>query len=81
VAWVIASSVVIAIVAGVIGFLVMIFTGFASGLGSSRGGPVIFPSGGWGGVVVVAVLAAAVAGSRRRRQLRRRRRVGRLELT
>ena len=48
-AWIVAGSLIIAILAGIVGFLVMIFSGLGAGLG--RRGGVYFPGGGgsWGG--------------------------------
>ena len=46
-AWAVAGSLFIAVAAGIIGFMVMIFSGIGSGLG--RRGGVFFPSGGGGG--------------------------------
>jgi uncharacterized protein len=47
-AWVVAGSLLIAIVAGVVALLVMLFMGAGTGL-ARRGGGVWVPSGGWGG--------------------------------
>lgn len=47
-AWAVAGSLFIAVAAGIIGFMVMIFSGIGSGLGR-RGGVFFPPGGGWGG--------------------------------
>ena len=47
-AWLFAGSLVVAIIAGIVGFIVMIFSGMGGGL-RGRGGGMSLPSGGWGG--------------------------------
>ena len=48
-AWVVAGSVLIAAIAGIVGFVVMIFAGSGAALAGRRGGGVFLPPGGWGG--------------------------------
>jgi uncharacterized protein len=49
-AWVVASSLLIAGLAAVVGFVIMIFAGSGAALAGRRGGGVWFPTGGgWGG--------------------------------
>jgi uncharacterized protein len=48
-AWIVVGSLAIAIVAGVVGFVIMLFAGVGSALAGRRGGGAWFPSGGGGG--------------------------------
>ena len=47
-AWLVAGSIAIAVLAAIVGFVVMIFAGAAPLVGGRRGG-VVLPTGGWGG--------------------------------
>ncbi|MBK9703259.1 MAG: TPM domain-containing protein [Betaproteobacteria bacterium] len=48
-AWIVAGSLVVAGLAAVVGFVIMIFTGSGAAFSGRRGGGVWFPSGGGGG--------------------------------
>jgi uncharacterized protein len=47
-AWLVAGSIAIAVIAGIVGFLLMIFAGAAT-LPAGRRGGIVVPTGGWGG--------------------------------